>query len=416
MRSYPKPRGLRLGLGGFPSGSGMLPVVGETEELHLTPSLAELMLMAPQSLEAEMSNWEKLDGVVWRLSGEDVLAFIWQLKLSGLLRRFENRTFFAAFWTMDSHHMLAREKAAAKFFDHVFVAHASYLSSFDFRFATLLPCSFSLAPTSVVHREITASKSKLSGPKIGAYFANYPGQRRNTEYFEIRNRLGRMGVSNFFGVARGGAYANEGLIQSSLKHDVILNLSLKDDLNMRNFEALGLNKILLTNKVPGHEVLESFTHNIVFFDRDLQDLESKVSQALATEAQDVSAEFLQRHHITNRIEEIVQTLRAKIGHGTQGSPKHSVAPSVTDFAYFNPTTFSVSEYGRAELFKTGGFNSLALRHIVNLARYGLKEMPGAVFGAVTYGLLSLIGLTLGRASLLRTLIRVFTHATQKRIN
>lgn len=407
-------RRLQLGFGGFPLDLGTSTTTQRAYEMFPIPSLAELSLMTYGGLETELSKWDKLDGVVWRLSGEDPLAFIWQLKLLGLLGRFESRSYAAAFWTMDSHHMLARERIAAAHFDHVFVAHVSYLGKFEAKSATFLPCSFSLAPQHVVEREVLAAADVPNGPKIGAYFANYPGQRRNTEFLRIRHRLDGMGVSNFLGVARGGSFPNQGIIQASLSNSVILNLSLRDDLNMRNFEALALNRILLTNKVPGHGLLEDFGQNIVFFDRDLGDFELRVRDALSMKSEDISGGFLRSHHLTQRIEKIIEVLRKRILTKDQDSVELSSTPLLTPAPVSGMAPPSLREYSQVELFISGGFNSLSARHVIELRGFiGWRAVPSMIFGAVTSGLFGFIRETIGAVSPLRAVARLILNWTWK---
>jgi hypothetical protein len=46
-----------------------------------------------------------------------------------------------------------------------------------------------------------------------------------------------------------------------------LNLSIMDDLNMRNFESLALNQVMVTNRVSDHAKIDLDYSNTVFFDR-----------------------------------------------------------------------------------------------------------------------------------------------------
>jgi hypothetical protein len=82
---------------------------------------------------------------------------------------------------------------------------------------------------------------------------------------------------------------------------------------MRNFEALALNRVLLTNKVLDHELLKAYGENIVFLKPDLSDLKARIIQALETEPQDISTEFLEKHSLWPRIEEITRVLLEKSG-------------------------------------------------------------------------------------------------------
>lgn len=61
---------------------------------------------------------------------------------------------------------------------------------------------------------------------------------------------------------------------------VSVNVSLMDDLNIRNFEIIAMNGILLTNKLDDHDHMDldySMTH---FYQRDLCDFEEKLQESL----------------------------------------------------------------------------------------------------------------------------------------
>jgi hypothetical protein len=90
---------------------------------------------------------------------------------------------------------------------------------------------------------------------------------------------------------------------------------------MRNFEALALNRILLTNRVADHELLLNFNQNIVFINPGLSDIKEKIIEALETKPQDISAAFLKQHSLWPRVEEITKVLVGKSGE------THSSAPS-----------------------------------------------------------------------------------------
>ena len=136
-----------------------------------------------------------------------------------------------------------------------------------------------------------------------------------------------LGVDNFFGSVRGGLQPNEGLIQSILSSSVVLNLSLSNDLNMRNFEALALNKVLLTNHVSDHKVLDAFRQNIVFLKPDLSDLNERMTEALAIQPRDISAEFLESQSLWPRIEEILKVIIA--------SPSDTSPPTIPRLTLFD---------------------------------------------------------------------------------
>ena len=309
--------GTKIGLGGFPG--YITSVLAEQNQIQFsaTNGIGRLYSMNKPALTQALKELSEFDHVVFRLSGENPMEFIDLLRVYGLLKTFMSRTYSASFWSMDSHHLGKQEAKAARCFDHAFVAHSEYLHLFDENKASYLPCAFSLASNSRVSQTISKYQEgelKLASTKsLSAPFAAYPWQKRNLGYLKGLWAAQELGISNFFGTVRGGQPANEGLIQQILSHNVVFNLSLSNDLNMRNFEALALNRVLLTNKVSDHELLKAYGENIVFLKPDLSDLKARIIQALETEPQDISTKFLEKHSLWPRIEEITRVLLDKSG-------------------------------------------------------------------------------------------------------
>jgi hypothetical protein len=309
--------GTKIGLGGFPGYITSALTEQNQIQFSATDGIGRLFSMNKPELTQALKEFSEFDHVVLRLSGENPMEFIDLLRLYGLLKSFMSRTYSVSFWSMDSHHLGKQEAKAARFFDHVFVAHSEYLHLFDENKASYLPCAFSLASNTRVSQ--TISKYQEGEPKDGgnkslsAPFAAYPWQKRNLGYLKGLWAAQELGISNFFGTVRGGQPANEGLIQQILSHAAVLNLSLSNDLNMRNFETLAFNRVLLTNKVSDHELLKAYGQNIVFLEPDLSDLKAKIIEALETEPQDISTEFLEKHSLWPRVEEITRVLLDKSG-------------------------------------------------------------------------------------------------------
>lgn len=273
--------------------------------------------MSKVELRKSLDEFSDFDHVVFRLSGENPLEFIDLLKMYGLLDTFQNRNYTASFWSMDSHHLGVQEARAAEYFDHAFIAHSEYLPLFRQAHATYLPCAFSLASNTRVAEEVSKFgrpvRDPSSAPSVCAPFAAYPWQRRNLGYLKAMWAAKELGTPNFFGTVRGGSPPNEGLIHLILSHGVVLNLSLSDDLNMRNFEALALNRVLLTNRVPDHNLLDEYKQNMVFLSPDMANVKEKLEEALRTIPDDISAKFLERHSLWARVEEITNILIQKSG-------------------------------------------------------------------------------------------------------
>lgn len=286
-------------------------------QLSVTHRIQNLLKLDKRELSRAIDDLAAYDHVVFRLSGENPMDFIRQLKIFRLLGSFQNRKYTASFWSMDSHHLGKEEAKAAHYFSHTFVAHREYLDLFHESSASHLPCAFTLASNSRVSRTIEEAKSSKPLSDTGgvcAPFTAYPWQDRNLGYLKGLWAAQDLGTRRFFGTVRGGHQPPyEGLIQLMLKYRVTLNLSLSNDLNLRNFEALSLNRILLTNRVPDHEILKDFQQNIVFLRPDLRDIREKLAQALESTPHDISERFLERHSLWRRVEEIARVLTINSG-------------------------------------------------------------------------------------------------------
>lgn len=300
--------GTEVGLGGFPEF-----VFEEFHEDHgvalgKVPSMSELMHMSRDALRNWLLRFHLYSHIVFRLSGENPSIFIHVLKSHGLLEEFTARAYSASFWTMDSHHLGRQEKEASKYFDHVFVAHKNYLDMFPV--STYLPCSYSLTSKKVADELLRVKAKSLITEDTGvcAIFAAYSWQSRNKHYLEWRLAAEDLAVRSFFGTVRGGSFPNQFLIEKTLSFSTTLNFSLSNDLNMRNFEALALNRVLITNHLPDHEILSEFNENIFFMSHGSPDVWEQLTSALKIQPASISRRFLELHGIGNRLALIVRTL------------------------------------------------------------------------------------------------------------
>ena len=307
--------GTKIGLGGFPGYTTSVLTEQNQIQFSATNGIGRLYSMSKPELRRALEELSEFDHVVFRLSGENPMEFIDLLKIYGLLNMFMHRTYSASFWSMDSHHLGEQESKASQYFDHAFIAHGEYLKLFEEEKTTHMPCAFSLASNTRVSQTLSAvrqeSREAQNVKSLCAPFAAYPWQNRNKGYLKGLWAAQELDVNSFFGIARGGYPSNEGLMRLILSHHVVLNFSLKNDLNMRNFEALALNRVLLTNRVSDHVILSEFSQNIVFVNSDLSDLSDRIVKALETEPQDISAAFLKQHSLWPRVEEITKVLLNK---------------------------------------------------------------------------------------------------------
>lgn len=400
----------KVALAGFPLDTKQYQALVEDAEIYFTPSMGALTSMGREDLSSVLRTLAQYDLVVWNLGGVDPSAFIWQLKILGLFSVYANRTYKSVFWTMDSHHMGHREQRAQKYFDHIFVAHSPYLSLFPAHKTTFLPCSYSLTSFSRTSSLLSLESDRTftqAEPSVVSIFSNYAGQSRNFIYFKIAQGLEMVGAKYFFGAARGGSWENQALVETLLGNSIVLNVSLADDLNMRNFEGLALNRILLTNQTPDHEILNTYVENIVYFRRDLSDFREKALEALGRTPRNISDSFLIEHHITQRVRRILDVV-----FGKGATPKWPISNQKTPVIELdNPqkrdsgaTVVSHSNLDLLILSGTGFFSLPGLKYSLTTAGivWVFKSAPKALISIAV----SLSVRLFGRFSLTRSLARV----------
>jgi hypothetical protein len=311
---------------------------------------------------------------------------------------------------MDSHHLGTNEAAAAKFFDYVFVAHKQYLPLFDSTRAYYLPCSFSLTSATESARYL-AEASECTHKRVNgvcAPFTAYPLQKRNRSYAKCLREIKVLGIENsFFGVVRGGARHNEALITKMLQHKVVLNLSLADDLNMRNFESLALNRILLTNRVLDHELFTEWEENIVYLDENMDNLGPALIEALNRTPKDISKQFLVQHGIQTRVLRIIEILS---GHRTEqkdvGSAESLSAPALDSRALDSRLAVEIP-HSQVELLAKSGW--ISINSLLSLLKDSkTKSRILADFGVIwskSFGV-HILQTTIGRRSFIRAVLKI----------
>jgi hypothetical protein len=111
----------------------------------------------------------------------------------------------------------------------------------------------------------------------------YAGAERNPLTLRVAQRLEKRNVQALFGKLYGPElgmpYGN--LLYGLLTSRIVLNISLTNDLNIRNFEAVALNRVLLTNELPDHRLQTLDYRKTHFFKRDLSDFDQALDAALA---------------------------------------------------------------------------------------------------------------------------------------
>ncbi len=209
-----------------------------------------------------------------------------------------------ALWTFDSHHCYEKERRFQKYFDTYFVAHSPYLEKFnDVRAEWVPDCFLRFGIDQLKELRLRSLFEKYIKYDVVFPFNPYNiGNRLNLAQ-KLKEYLQKIGVRYYLGSVQSGmAYMN--LI---LKSRIVLNISLLDDLNIRNFEIWGLNRPMLTNKVPDHDNITDVDYSSTyFFQRNLSDFGQVLQNALsADKTPDTSISILNNHMLIHRYIEMI---------------------------------------------------------------------------------------------------------------
>lgn len=209
-----------------------------------------------------------------------------------------------ALWTFDSHHGYEKERRFQQYFDTYFIAHSPYMNKFDGVRTEWVPDCFLRFDIDVLKelrlRSLFENKIKYD---IAFPFKPYNIGDRVALAKKLEEYFRKIGIRYFLGpVDSGMPYMN--LILNSR---AVLNISLLDDLNIRNFEAWGLNRPMLTNKVTDHDRLTGADFSSTyFFQRDLSDFDQTVRKALSNnQIIDTSVYVINHHMLIHRYVEMM---------------------------------------------------------------------------------------------------------------
>jgi hypothetical protein len=232
--------------------------------------------------------------------GSSVAAW-WALvdRIPTLRQHFEKRK--PIFWSQDSHVMLEEELKFQERFSRVYVAHSKYQSKFRTA-CEFLPCSFTKCSI-----DDLLKLRQLRLPKnydVVFYFEPYGARASTIRKMHRKLRHHKVWFGRTYGANPVLPFPNLLLLIKSAR--VVLNLSLKDDLNLRNFEALAADAILMADKTSDHDKVELDFRNVLFYQRSLEDFEDILQEALRRQAgTDASANILEKHMLISRYLDII---------------------------------------------------------------------------------------------------------------
>lgn len=203
-------------------------------------------------------------------------------------------------WGIDTHLNFEKHLCISRLFDHTFIAQKEFvatLTSYGIA-ATWLPLAF---PSSI---DVTPKTS----PK---YDFSFVGQTDPTMYPD-RHRLIKKAQqafpNNFV-----GALEPKKMLETYNNSRIVINQSIKNDINMRVFEVLGTSAVLVTNAIRNNgleDLFENTKHLFTFEnDEELIFLMKNLMNNEATRIETSTAAnelVLSRHTYFNRASEILE--------------------------------------------------------------------------------------------------------------
>lgn len=228
---------------------------------------------------------EKYDLVVFPLEGAVIRGIFEENQHQSSFGDFwKDKTVKKVAWSMDSHHQWQTEVQYQYFFDTYYLAHSEYMDKFDTNKTKWLPCSLLVDKD----RYELLRFSDDVGEKIVDIVSVYRNYLHIGDRNAVMNDYYQYLLSHNYSVFAGqtqqmwqGKLNMNRYYQALSAGNIILNVSIKDDLNMRNFEALALNQIMVTNRVPDHDKIDLDYGNTVFFDRyDMSSFDRAIKEAM----------------------------------------------------------------------------------------------------------------------------------------
>ena len=220
-----------------------------------------------------------------------------------------------AYWTLDTHRDYARRLVRAREADYVFCAQrnaAQRMRTDGLGRAFWLP----LACEPAVHRRIPGVAKEYDVCFVGNTF---PGDGERTPLVEwIRSMYPRAFIGNAYGEQMARIYTAAKLV---------FNCAIRDDVNMRVFEAAACGSLLLTNDLAGNgqDLLFTSGQHLITY-RTAEELATLIPRYLTQEAErERIAEAGMRHaHACHAYRNRMEDLLAAIFQGAAPEAKYPV--------------------------------------------------------------------------------------------
>ncbi|MEE8483103.1 MAG: glycosyltransferase, partial [Nitrospinota bacterium] len=230
-----------------------------------------------------------------------------------------------AAYLIDTHRNTERDLQMAAMFDVVFLAQREYVDMFrqkGIRSVHWLP----LACDPEIHGKRETQKKY----DIGFVGSITPASVRRVALLEKLAAQYNVGVNRVFLEEMAGHFSAS---------KIVFNNAIKNDLNMRVFEALCSGSMLLTDDADGlSDFFEDGKHLVVFNDENITELAGRYlenEKERETIASAGRTEVLKRHTYFHRAQKIIETMRAErdsITIDIDQSYYHHVRPEIMEMA------------------------------------------------------------------------------------
>ena len=302
-------------------------------EVHALPHTHFLI---KNSLSEDLRTALQGDLVVLHLSGEGPRETVSQLMDVAGHKHWTQRKARVVLKTQDSHHQYKSEQRAIEDIDFLAIAHGPYLPLFPADKVIHVPCA--IETTRSTAREWLGRISSDHDFDVAFPFFLYRGEPRNAIAFEVMRHLDRLGYRVRFGRYRyaAGPARPSRLWEEMARAKVILNLPLRNDLNIRTFEAGLFPSWQVTVKVPDMEKVDFDKSNIHFAEPDARSITETIHSLLSDPSigtPDINASrvnLLEHHMFNDRMMSIIDHV---LGTNLGQAPRHYEGPA---FFYSKP--------------------------------------------------------------------------------
>lgn len=171
-------------------------------------------------------------------------------------------------WGIDSPHNFMKHIAVARLFDHTFLAQKEYVAKIKeegIQSVSWMPLAY---PSNSI-KQIDYART-IDVAYIGSL---------DWDLYPLRKIMLDKIASNFPNSYIGKASADQ-MVEIYQKSKIVFNFSIKNDINMRIFEAMGSGAVLVTNKIESNgmdDLFQESTHYLIYSaENDLIDLIERI--------------------------------------------------------------------------------------------------------------------------------------------